>query len=502
MDQSIQLAKEAYSHLRGSFFQGRSRYYAQMDQESENEDDTMSHSLFYSIHQRNINEDSIPLTLSNAYSDRSQLLFEQEDDEYTNEDTGRGSSAIRDTHSDYEDSPKPSAIYLDQPSITPVLYSNPKALSESLLPTAASSNSIEDYIKGSTFQTIKNSAGILAIMIATSLVMGTLWLYILRKFTKNTTIYDGGKESSMKDTGLTIMSIVPLIMSIVYIRIIQSNKDRISKTIAVIELACDIIRCNPGVILISLFFLAIFIVFSIVWIVFFNRLWLIGHLSDTDSSGTTWIVQNYAYSLALFYVFIYMWTSKLLIYMQRFTLSSITAQWYFHRNQPTTLPEHQWRVALIKACTTSLGTIAFASLILSVIQFFQFISQYMKKYVKAARPFTSIVSIILGYIEALTSMFNNYTISLAGITGENFISAAKSATKIFRRNLISGLFGDILTTIILYIGAAVIALCSGLGVYVYATHSLHSPHGVIVSLIGTLMPWYLSQFFAYIMTSM
>ncbi|MBM6388040.1 MAG: hypothetical protein JSY10_29520 [Paenibacillus sp.] len=41
----------------------------------------------------------------------------------------------------------------------------------------------------------------------------------------------------------------------------------------------------------------------------------------------------------------------------------------------------------------------------------------------------------------MISTFNNYTISLAGITGENFFSAAKSATKIFRRNLLTGLFG-------------------------------------------------------------
>lgn len=87
MEQSLpNFAKEALSTLKNSFFQGRGGYYAQMDQESENEDDgndnTMSHSLFYSIHQNqhNINEDSIPLTESNAYSDRSQLLFEQEDD--------------------------------------------------------------------------------------------------------------------------------------------------------------------------------------------------------------------------------------------------------------------------------------------------------------------------------------------------------------------------------------------------------------------------------------
>lgn len=86
MEQSLpNFAKEALHTLKNSFFQGRGGYYAQMDQESENEEDnTMTHSLFYSVHQANndINEDSIPLTLSNAYSDRSQLLFEQQDEEH------------------------------------------------------------------------------------------------------------------------------------------------------------------------------------------------------------------------------------------------------------------------------------------------------------------------------------------------------------------------------------------------------------------------------------
>ncbi|KAI9365734.1 plasma-membrane choline transporter-domain-containing protein [Pilaira anomala] len=484
MDQSIpNFAKETFRNLKNSFFQGGSRrYYAQMDEESENEED-ISHSLFYSVHQKhNINEDSIPLTLSNAYSDRSQLLFEQ--------------------NNPYEENFKPSAIYLDPTNDTDFGYNNP--LSESLLPTSASSRSIEDYVKGSTFKTIRDSAGILSIIIATALIMGTLWMYILRTFTKSLQtnfVYDGD-ERSAKDTGLTVLSFIPFVTNLVFIKVIYDSRHRITKTVTVIELACDVIRHNPGIILVSMLLLTVFIVFSIVWIIFFNRLWLIGHLGDSSSlSGAIWIVNNYVYSLAAFYVFIYMWTAKLLIYMERFALSSITAQWYFHRNKPipSVVP---WKNALMRASTNSLGTIAFGSLILAVIQFLQFSARFLRKYTRVPRPFATLITIILGYIDMLISTFNNYTISLAGITGESFFSAAKSATKIFRRNLLSGLFGDLLTQLILYIGASVIALSSGFGAYIYATHNLHSPHGFVVGLIATLMPWYLSQFFSYTMMSM
>lgn len=103
MEQSLpNFAKEAFHNLKNSFFQNR--YYAQMDAESENEEDEdMEHSLFYSIHQNNTNinnEDSIPLTLSNAYSDRSQLLFDERQEE---EEVGYSHSSFR--NDDYEESP-------------------------------------------------------------------------------------------------------------------------------------------------------------------------------------------------------------------------------------------------------------------------------------------------------------------------------------------------------------------------------------------------------------
>ncbi|MBM6388041.1 MAG: hypothetical protein JSY10_29525 [Paenibacillus sp.] len=62
----------------------------------------------------------------------------------------------------------------------------------------------------------------------------------------------------------------------------------------------------------------------------------------------------------------------------RFALSSITAQWYFHRNEasPTFVP---WKNALTRASTNSLGTIAFGSLILAVIQFLSFSARSLRK---------------------------------------------------------------------------------------------------------------------------
>ncbi|KAF7725952.1 hypothetical protein EC973_009189 [Apophysomyces ossiformis] len=106
MERSANLAREVYSTLRNSFMldRGARSAYARMEQESENEEEEIN-SLFYSVQQHDIGDESIPLTNSHDYSDRSQLLFDREED-LDNERmdlSNEAASALR--HSDYEESP-------------------------------------------------------------------------------------------------------------------------------------------------------------------------------------------------------------------------------------------------------------------------------------------------------------------------------------------------------------------------------------------------------------
>ncbi|KAI9497188.1 plasma-membrane choline transporter-domain-containing protein [Zychaea mexicana] len=574
MDNSVpEFAKSVYSAIKDSIQQTRGfrAAYARMDQESDDEQDDreLSHSLFYSVQQNRgidiaVGEESIPLTDSHAYSDRSQLLFDQQVDSYEEEENvNNGDNELpRPIHfSDYEESPKPSAIYLETPPTDvagPSTLPNPKSLSESLLPTVSAipqgittvkterklrdpffaalyclsllvfivsgiiiacttnSHAIENYARGTTFKTISDSAGIMAIMVTSALVCGTLWIYILRTFTKPIvwgtvvivpvsllsmfiwTIVESRQRPNI-DGGLTALSFIPLVSALIFIKMIHSSQQQISKTIAVLELACDVLHHNPGVFIISVLLLVIFIAFTAIWMVLFNRLWLIGHL---NSGSTAWVVSDNAYFLACFYLFVYLWTAAILSNMQRFALSAVTAQWYFHRHEPA--KSHQdkaWKNALVRAAASSLGTIALGSLILTIVQTLQLFTQYIRKNFKQSWPLMSIISLILGYIEALINQINHYTISLAGITGESFYSSARSSTKIFRRNLLSGLVGDLLTKMILYIGSLVVALSSGFAAYIFATHSLRSSHGFIVGALATIVPLYVSRFFSYTMMS-
>jgi hypothetical protein len=92
---------------------------------------------------------------------------------------------------------------------------------------------------------------------------------------------------------------------------------------------------------------------------------------------TIWIVNSYVYYLATFYIFFYMWTSAVLVYLEKFTLSAMVSQWYFHRN--STSSASVWRFAMIRGMSTSFGTIALSGFLMATIQFLQLIIRLLKK---------------------------------------------------------------------------------------------------------------------------
>lgn len=58
----------------------------------------------------------------------------------------------------------------------------------------------------------------------------------------------------------------------------------------------------------------------------------------------------------------------------------VTAQWYFHRNEPAKPSQDiTWKAGLLQASSTSLGTIALGSLVLTIVQCLQYATQWIRK---------------------------------------------------------------------------------------------------------------------------
>lgn len=58
------------------------------------------------------------------------------------------------------------------------------------------------------------------------------------------------------------------------------------------------------------------VVFTAIWLVFFARVFLIGHVDS--SAGGSWVLEGNFYPIAAYLIFIYMWTSAVLSNVQRY----------------------------------------------------------------------------------------------------------------------------------------------------------------------------------------
>ena len=73
------------------------------------------------------------------------------------------------------------------------------------------------------------------------ITLTVVFIWTLVESLQSNFVYEGEKQSSVKDTGLTIMSFIPLVLNLLYIKVIYDNKHRINQTVSVIEVRIGLI---------------------------------------------------------------------------------------------------------------------------------------------------------------------------------------------------------------------------------------------------------------------
>lgn len=75
-------------------------------------------------------------------------------------------------------------------------------------------------------------------VVCVPITLTVVFIWTLVESLQSNFVYEGEKTSSAKDTGLTIMSFIPLILNLLYIKAVFDNKHRINQTVSVIEVRC------------------------------------------------------------------------------------------------------------------------------------------------------------------------------------------------------------------------------------------------------------------------
>lgn len=190
--------------------------------------------------------------------------------------------------------------------------------------------------------------------------------------------------------------------------------------------------------------------------------------------------------LLIYSVFSYLWTSQVIGNVALATLSGgpYGCWYYFGPRESGQMPRHPALSAFARASTISLGSIAFGSLIVTILELIRLLLNVARNNAsQQGSPVEACLAccaeFFVGCIENLVEYFNRYAYIEIALYGKTYIKAAKDTFRLFRDRGIDTLVNDSLVGITLMFGAYVIGLLCSLFAYLYLrlTHPSYNTDG-------------------------
>lgn len=237
---------------------------------------------------------------------------------------------------------------------------------------------------GDTIYTVlRSSFHLIGIYSLVSIIVGLLWLSLLRSFARRLVIlilvavpvisfsfflypfissFKGSWHGdSMQDRAMRWLSFGPLAFAVFWVYTAFKGRHSLDKAAGMLEFSGEILRAQFPLLVVGIATLASVILWSWIWIIMFTRLFLGGHFTSTKSR---WIIDASTWWLGVAFFLDYFWTLSVIAGVQRATTAATVSQWYFHRNSVPSPPA--WTVvqaSLGHATYTMAGTICMSTLI-------------------------------------------------------------------------------------------------------------------------------------------
>ncbi|KAI9292515.1 hypothetical protein K502DRAFT_325770 [Neoconidiobolus thromboides FSU 785] len=386
------------------------------------------------------------------------------------------------------------------------------------------SSLIAKYTSTTIFRAIKESLLAVTINILSSIIIGCIWLYSLCLIPKNVIwflflsmpafsmltslwmvfkghigfsfIYGEGDPS----LGSYIFSIFPLLMAISHGFIIHRYHSSVKQAIDIVQMTCTVLKNNLEIFSMSLMCLGINILFTCIWLISFDRLFLLGHLeaTDKDNQNKIWILNSNLKLLIPYYCLFYFWTTSLINNIERSCIAGTVSQWYFYQKEYQFLNGyHPTKIALKRSLTTSLGSLSFASLVMAFCNCLKLLKTFYINSPKINGQKGRILRILFFPILIIANLVESisfYTVSYIGISGKSFLKSSKLATSILRKRMNQIFLSAMIIRITIYSAILLGCIISGFAFYCFSADTLHTNHFLIVGLIGVGIPFYIFKF--------
>ncbi|KAI0745667.1 plasma-membrane choline transporter-domain-containing protein [Earliella scabrosa] len=182
--------------------------------------------------------------------------------------------------------------------------------------------------------------------------------------------------------------------------------------------------------------------------------------------------------LIVYETFCYLWTSQVIGNVALATLAGgpFGSWYYFGPREQGLMPPHPTLSAFVRASTLSLGSIAFGSLIVTILELIRMILNVARNSANAdGHPVEACLFLcaecFIGCIEGMVEYFNRYAYIEIALYGKPYIEAAKDTWRLFTDRGIDAIINDSLVGMTLTWGAYVTGLLCSLFAYLYLRYT-------------------------------
>ncbi|KAI0213013.1 Choline transporter-like protein 4 [Lamellibrachia satsuma] len=151
--------------------------------------------------------------------------------------------------------------------------------------------------------------------------------------------------------------------------------------------------------------------------------------------------ESYTKCLQFYQLFMLFWMMNFIEALGQVTLAGAFASYYWTFNKPGDVPFHYLGGALYRALRYHIGSIAFGSLIIAIIQIFRVILQYVEKRVKSfdnavAKFILKCLKCCFWCLEKFVRFLSKNAYIMIAVYGKNFCVSAKNAFNLVMRNMV------------------------------------------------------------------
>ncbi|KAK7944932.1 hypothetical protein WMY93_000660 [Mugilogobius chulae] len=193
--------------------------------------------------------------------------------------------------------------------------------------------------------------------------------------------------------------------------------------------------------------------------------------------GGETVFHRHLFLLQLANLLVFLWLLNFSLALEQCTLAGAFASYYWARRKPQDIPPCPLYSSLTRTLRFHCGSLAFGSLVLSVVQLVRILLEYVEAKLKGLNNSVSrfvlcCLSCCFWCLDRFIRYMNNNAYIMVALYGKNFCTSARDAFFLLMRNVVRVTVVDRLTDVLLFLGKVLIATAVGAVAFLFFTKKL------------------------------